>query len=81
MVGLYMFFGHLLTVKLSILALYRRILGVNHIYRVWIYAFAAFQTILIIIFCIMQALQCKPFGRYFDISIPGKCQPEKTLLS
>ncbi|EXU96266.1 hypothetical protein X797_010651 [Metarhizium robertsii] len=54
MVGLYMFFGHLLTVKLRILALYRRIFGIHRTYRLWIYAFAAFQTGLIVIFCIVQ---------------------------
>ncbi|KFG84669.1 hypothetical protein MANI_020161 [Metarhizium anisopliae] len=80
MVGLYMFFGHLLTVKLSILALYRRIFSIHRTYRVWIYAFAAFQTGLIVIFCIIQAIQCKPFGRYFDVSIPGDCQPENIIV-
>ncbi|KJK94778.1 hypothetical protein H633G_01380 [Metarhizium anisopliae BRIP 53284] len=80
MVGLYMFFGHLLTVKLSILALYRRIFGIHRTYRVCIYAFAAFQTGLIVIFCIVQDIQCKPFGRYFDVSIPGDCQPENIIV-
>ncbi|KID85142.1 benzoate 4-monooxygenase cytochrome P450 [Metarhizium guizhouense ARSEF 977] len=80
MIGLYMFFGHLLTVKLSILALYRRIFGIHRTYRLWIYAFAAFQTGLIVIFCIVQAIQCEPFGRYFDVSVAGHCRPENIIV-
>ncbi|KAK2603435.1 hypothetical protein QQS21_004386 [Conoideocrella luteorostrata] len=80
MVGLYMLFGHLFTVKLSILALYRRIFGVNRVYRIWIYAFAAFLTIFIVILCITQASQCRPFGRYFDLTIPGKCLSENVIV-
>lgn len=80
MAGLYMFFGHILFVKLAILALYRRIFGVNRSYLVSIYVLAAVQIVLVIIFCIFQALQCRPFGRYFDLRIQGTCSSEGVVV-
>ncbi|RYP25134.1 hypothetical protein DL765_000015 [Monosporascus sp. GIB2] len=80
MAGLYSYFAHALTVKLSVLALYYRIFGVNRAYRIWIYLLGAFQTVLFIIFCIFQGLHCKPFERYFDRSIPGSCKNDGLVI-
>ncbi|KAH9984254.1 hypothetical protein F4779DRAFT_330912 [Xylariaceae sp. FL0662B] len=80
MASLYCYFVHSLTVKLSVLALYHRIFGVYRGYRIWIYILGGFQTVLALIFCIFQALQCRPFNRYFDISIPGYCTDEGTVI-
>ncbi|KAI5866031.1 hypothetical protein GGS23DRAFT_594184 [Durotheca rogersii] len=52
MVGLYFYFVHALTVKLSVLALCRRIFGVNKTYRIWMDVLAIAQTVLFIIFCV-----------------------------
>ncbi|KAI1661696.1 hypothetical protein F4813DRAFT_345443 [Daldinia decipiens] len=78
--ALYFYFAHTLSVKLSVLALYYRIFSVNRPYRIWIYLLGAAQTVLFIIFCIFQALQCRPFNRYFDLSIPGTCTDEGTVI-
>ncbi|KAF4627058.1 hypothetical protein G7Y89_g11097 [Cudoniella acicularis] len=78
--GLYFYFGHSLTAKLSVLALYYRIFGIDRTYRIWIYVLGGIQTVLFVIFCIFQALQCKPFNRYFDLSIPGTCTDEGTVI-
>lgn len=80
MAGLYMFFGHILFVKLAILALYRRIFGVNRSYLISIYVLATVQVLLVIVFCVFQALQCKPFGRYFDLRIHGTCTSEGVVV-
>ncbi|RYP69622.1 hypothetical protein DL769_005242 [Monosporascus sp. CRB-8-3] len=80
MVGLYSYFAHTLTVKLSVLALYYRIFGINRAYRIWIYLLGGSQTVLFIIFCIFQGLHCKPFDRYFDRSIPGTCKDDGTVI-
>jgi hypothetical protein len=67
-------------VKLSVLALYYRIFGVNRAYRIWIYVIGGIQTVLFIIFCTFQALQCKPLARYWDLSIPGTCTDEGVVI-
>ncbi|KAK5992616.1 Wortmanamides biosynthesis cluster protein C [Cladobotryum mycophilum] len=80
MAGLYFYFAHTLFVKLSVLSLYRRIFGINRVYLIWIYILGSAQTILFVVFCIFQALQCRPFGRYFDLSVPGTCKDEGTII-
>ncbi|PSR80560.1 benzoate 4-monooxygenase cytochrome P450 [Coniella lustricola] len=80
MTALYIYFFQSLTVKLSILALYHRIFGVERVYRLWIYGLALIQSVMTIIFCIFQALQCKPFDKYFDLNIPGSCIDEGLVI-
>lgn len=80
MAGLYFYFVHILAVKLSVLALLYRIFGVKRAYRVWIYIIGGFQTGLSLVFCIVQALQCQPFDRYFDRSVPGTCKDDGLVV-
>ncbi|PHH88578.1 hypothetical protein CDD83_7346 [Cordyceps sp. RAO-2017] len=80
MAALFFYMTHSLAVKLSVLALYRRIFGIDRAYRLCIYALAAAQTMLLVIFCIFQPLQCRPSGRYFDFSIPGTCRSEGSVI-
>ncbi|KAL2273540.1 hypothetical protein FJTKL_04443 [Diaporthe vaccinii] len=80
MTGVYLYLGHILTVKLSVLALFYRIFGINRTYRIWIYIIGGFQTMLCIIFCVFQGLQCRPFERYFDKSIPGTCRDDGVVI-
>ncbi|KAJ4424251.1 hypothetical protein N0V82_001117 [Gnomoniopsis sp. IMI 355080] len=80
MAGLYFYFVHILTVKLSVLALFHRIFGVRRAYRVWIYILGAFQTVLSIVFCVFEALQCQPFDKYFDRSVPGTCKDDGLVV-
>jgi hypothetical protein len=80
MAGVYFYFGHSLSSKLSVLALYRRIFGVNRTYTIWIYLLGGIQSALFVIFCILQGLQCRPFNRYFDFSIPGTCTDEGMVI-
>lgn len=80
MSALYCYFVHTFFVKLSVLALYRRIFGINRTYRICIYVLAGAQGILSLIFCIFQALQCRPFSKYFDLTIPGTCKDEGTVI-
>ncbi|KAI0106405.1 hypothetical protein GGR51DRAFT_517598 [Nemania sp. FL0031] len=78
--GLYSYFAHLLFLKYSILALYYRIFGVSRTYRVWIYFFVGFQAVIVIIPCILLGLECSPFERYFDRSIPGTCRDDGLII-
>jgi hypothetical protein len=79
--GLYFYFAQTLSVKLSILAFYHRIFGISSTAcRIWIYILASAQTILFIAFCIFQGLQCVPLQRYFDLSVPGRCKDEGTVI-
>jgi hypothetical protein len=80
MAGFYFYFVHFLTVKLSVLALFHRIFGINRAYRIWIYIIAGVQTALFVIFCIFEGLQCQPFDRYFDRSIPGTCKDDGLVI-
>lgn len=80
MTGVYLYLGHILTVKLSVLALLYRIFGINRAYRVWIYIIGGFQTMLCIISCVFQGVQCKPFERYFDRSIEGTCKDDGLIV-
>lgn len=80
MANLYFYFAHSLSVKLSVLALYYRIFGVHRAYKIWIYVLGAIQTVLIVAFCIFRALQCRPFNKYFNLSIPGTCTGEEVVI-
>lgn len=80
MAGLYFYFAHILSVKLSVLALFHRIFGVRRAYRIWIYILGGFQTILSLVFCVFQALQCRPISKYFDRSVPGTCQDDGLVV-
>jgi hypothetical protein len=80
MVSLYSYFMHTLTVKLSVLALYYRIFSVNRGFKISIYILGSIQTVLIIIFCVMQSQLCKPFERYFDRSVPGSCKDDGIVI-
>ncbi|KAI1409859.1 hypothetical protein F5Y13DRAFT_169088 [Hypoxylon sp. FL1857] len=80
MAGLYFYFAHALFVKLSVLALYNRVFGVNRVYRRWVYLLGALQTVLFFLFCIYQALQCRPISKYFDLRLPGNCKDEGTVI-
>ncbi|KAJ2974666.1 hypothetical protein NQ176_g5939 [Zarea fungicola] len=79
-VSIYMFFGHIVTVKLSILAFYRRIFGIRVAYLRAIYTLGALQIIVTTIFIILQGFQCRPLARYWDLSVPGTCWPEITII-
>lgn len=82
MAGLYFYFSFSLFAKLAVLALYDRIFGVNYAYKIWIYILGVIQTVLFLIFCVFQALYCKPCKRYFDKSIPGTCKEDGlTIIS
>ena len=78
--GLYFYFVQTWAVKISVLALYRRIFGIERAYRIWIYVLAGIQTFLSLIFCILQAFQCRPLARYFDLAIPGTCTNEGVVI-
>nr|A0A2L0P0K0.1 RecName: Full=Wortmanamides biosynthesis cluster protein C [Talaromyces wortmannii]AUY61971.1 TwnC [Talaromyces wortmannii]QBC19711.1 TwmC [Talaromyces wortmannii] len=79
--GLFFYFAQTLSVKLSILAFYHRIFGISSTRcRICIYLLAAAQTILFIAFCIFQGFQCIPLQRYFDLSVPGECKDEGTVI-
>ncbi len=78
--GLYSYFVHSLFVKLAVLKLYERLFGVYRAYRIWIYLLAVFQTVLFALMCIFQALQCQPLAKYFDISVPGTCKDEGSVI-
>ncbi|KAI1372085.1 hypothetical protein F4677DRAFT_449744 [Hypoxylon crocopeplum] len=80
MAGLYFYFAQTLAVKLSVLALYFRLFRVNRAYRIWIYLLGAAQTILFFVFCVFQALQCRPISKYFDLRLPGSCKDEGTVI-
>lgn len=62
-----------MTVKLSILALYRRIFGVNLTYRRWIYGIGIFQCICFVMYCLLQGLTCIPMRKFWDFTAPGRC--------
>lgn len=62
--------------KLSVLALYYRIFGVNRAFRIWIYIIASAQGLLVLLLSILHPLSCEPFERYFDKSIPGTCRDD-----
>lgn len=66
--------------KLSICALYRRIFGVNQVYRRWVYILAAAQCAICLTLVCMQLLLCRPFHKFWDWLIPGQCTPWTTLL-
>lgn len=66
--------------KLSICALYRRIFGVNQVYRRWIYLLAAAQCVAYVTFVLMQLLQCRPLRSFWNWLAPGKCMPWTTIL-
>ncbi|GAP85076.1 putative benzoate 4-monooxygenase cytochrome [Rosellinia necatrix] len=74
--ALYFYFIHILTVKLSVLALYYRIFGVNRAFRIWIYIIGSAQGLLVVLLSILHPLSCEPFNRYFDKSIPGTCRDD-----
>lgn len=78
--GLYCYFAHTLSVKLSVLALYHRIFQIRRERKIWIYLLGASQTILFMIFCVFQALQCRPISRYWDLSVPGTCTDEGKVI-
>lgn len=80
MAGLYFYFVHIALVKLSVLALFRRIFGVRRAYKIWINILGAFQIGLSLVFCAFEALQCRPFNKYFDRSVPGKCQEDGLVV-
>lgn len=68
--------------KLSICALYRRIFGVNQMYRRWVYILAAAQCATCLTLVCMQLLQCRPVHKFWDWSAPGECMPwTMTLLA
>lgn len=66
--------------KLSICALYRRIFGVNQVYRYWIYILAAAQCAVYVALVCMQLLQCRPLHRFWNWLAPGSCMPWTTIL-
>lgn len=66
--------------KLSICALYRRIFGVNQVYRRWVYSLAAAQCAICLTLVCMQLLLCRPFHKFWDWLVPGQCTPWTTLL-
>lgn len=66
--------------KLSICALYRRIFGVNQVYRRWLYILAAAQCAICLTLVCMQLLLCRPFYKFWDWLVPGECTPWTTLL-
>ncbi|KAI0894505.1 hypothetical protein F4806DRAFT_471582 [Annulohypoxylon nitens] len=80
MIGIYFYLGHSLSVKLSVLAFYYRIFGINSAYRAWIYVIGGTQTILMIGFCIAEAFLCTPLQKYFDRSIPGTCKDDGMVI-
>ncbi|KAK9426029.1 putative integral membrane protein [Seiridium unicorne] len=80
MAALDFYFVQCLVVKLSVLALYRRIFGAKRAYRVWIYILSGIQSLWCLFLVIGQLLQCKPFYRYFDITIEGTCTDEGTFI-
>lgn len=80
MAALYFYFFHTGTVKFSVLALYYRIFGIRRAYRFWIIALAACQGAVVVIASVYQALQCRPIARYWDLTVPGECQSEGTLI-
>lgn len=67
-------------IKLNICALYRRIFGVNQVYRCWVYILAAGQCAICIAFVCMQLLQCRPLQKFWHWPTPGLCTPWTPLL-
>ncbi|KAI0410782.1 hypothetical protein F5X98DRAFT_358895 [Xylaria grammica] len=78
--ALFFYFVHALTVKLSVLGLFYRIFRVNQTYRRWIYALGIAQSVLTLLFIILHPLTCKPFYRYFDLSIQGSCRSDGSTV-
>ncbi|KAM3074220.1 hypothetical protein ACMFMF_006241 [Clarireedia jacksonii] len=80
LIAIFSYFGHTISVKLSILAFYNRIFGVYRAYRRWIYVLAISQTIFFITICIFQGLQCRPLSKFWDYSMPGTCFDEGKII-
>ncbi|KAI0440352.1 hypothetical protein F4803DRAFT_527750 [Xylaria telfairii] len=78
--SLYFYFVHSITIKFSTLGLFYRIFGVNRTYRKWIYAIGLAQAILTLSFIILHPLTCRPFNRYFDLTIPGSCRSDGSTI-
>lgn len=76
MATLFMYFFHMLFVKFSVLALYRRIFGIRRSYLYTIYFIAAFQFVFILSLSLLHGLQCRPLARYWDLKVNGTCLPE-----
>lgn len=66
--------------KLSVCALYRRIFGVNQVYRRWVYILAAAQCATCFTLVCMQILLCRPLHKFWDWAAPGQCMPWTTIL-
>jgi len=63
-----------LCAKFSLLFLYRRIFGIRSIYNFWIKAIAALQTCLFFATMFVNAFQCRPVSKYWDVLNPdGSC--------
>lgn len=66
--------------KLSILALYRRIFGVDRSNSIWIWIVAAAQIAHGIICIFMQAFACDPVNKFWEPLVPGTCMTKVVLI-
>ncbi|RYP47492.1 hypothetical protein DL768_006464 [Monosporascus sp. mg162] len=74
--------------KLSIMALYHRIFGVNRTYVWWIYGIFAIHSIWAIVTIVIQLSSCRPLAKFWYPFTPGYCWsasvaaiPEETVNS
>ncbi|KAJ2987832.1 hypothetical protein NUW58_g4293 [Xylaria curta] len=78
--ALFLYFGHMLSLKYSVLALYYRVFGVNQIYRTWIYVLAGVQLIIVIVPSILIGVECNPLGIYNDQPDLGPCRDNGLIV-
>ncbi|KAI1275625.1 hypothetical protein F5Y07DRAFT_167553 [Xylaria sp. FL0933] len=79
-VGLYGYFLNYLFTKLSVLALYQRVFGVDKNYLRWIYSLAVFEILWVIAISILQGLQCQPVHKFWQPEVDGHCISEGALI-
>ncbi|ETS74454.1 hypothetical protein PFICI_14320 [Pestalotiopsis fici W106-1] len=72
-------FNSLFT-KLSILALLHRIFGIKQEYAVAIYIVAASQIVWLVAMVILQAVQCRPTAKFWNVTLEGHCIRESVVI-
>ena len=70
---LYLFVGQMFFVKLSIMALYHRIFGVNRTYLRCIYVLLVLHVLWTLAMIILYGLACKPLSKFWFPLSPGTC--------
>ncbi|KAI0112011.1 hypothetical protein GGR51DRAFT_557192 [Nemania sp. FL0031] len=79
--ALWTYFYQQLFAKLSIMALYHRMFGVNQKFARYIYALIIYHVTLIIAVTFLLGFHCRPLPKFWNPLLPGQCIEEGTFIA